>query len=271
MRCSSCRLEFLSPQPTWEEIQNIYSAEYYASWDMKDGENQMTARLKRLTFARRLAEFRKFVQSGPILDIGTATGFFLEEVLLDRNFEPYGVEVSPYAGSIAQQKFGAGRIHIGTLETAPFQPGFFSAVAMSDLLEHVLDPRDTLRCVNRLTKPGGVVMIMTPDATSLSHGVMGSRWTHFKLEHLFYFTPASIRLLAADTGFEVLSLKRARKTMTLKYLTDQLAVYRHPILTPISGMLCGMLKRWENKPFSITMGEMVVFLRKSSVPRNHAG
>ena len=263
-RCPECGLEFLAPQPDWEEITKIYSADYYTPWDMKRSENQITARMKRLTFARRLRELRRFVSSGPILDVGTATGFFLDEVIAEGSFVPYGVELSEYAGGIARDKFGAQRIHIGTIETAPFPPGFFSAVAMSDLIEHVCDPAAVLRRVHELLKPGGIAMIMTPDTTSISRRLMGSRWTQFKLEHLFYFSPANLGRMAAGCGFHVLSVQRARKVMTLKYLRDQFQVYRHPVLTPLSRGLGWILKPWEDRPFPITMGEMLVFLQKSA-------
>lgn len=46
MHCKQCGLEFLYPQPTWEEIQKIYSSDYYASWDMKTSENEITAHLR---------------------------------------------------------------------------------------------------------------------------------------------------------------------------------------------------------------------------------
>ncbi len=261
-RCLGCSLEFLSPQPSWEEIKRIYSADYYASWDMTQGENPATAKMKRLTFKRRLDELRRFVKSGNILDIGTATGFFLDEVAMDAAFVPYGVEVSEYAGKIAQEKFGVDKVHIGIVETHPFQPESFAAVTMSDLIEHVQDPRRVLHTVYSLLQPGGVAMIMTPDSSSLTHNLMGSRWTHYKLEHLYYFSPEAMRKLAVDVGFEVLDLRRARKVMTLKYLRDQLAIYQHPVLTPLSRIVGTILSPLELKPFPISMGEMLVFLRK---------
>jgi 2-polyprenyl-3-methyl-5-hydroxy-6-metoxy-1,4-benzoquinol methylase len=262
MHCRSCGLEFQHPQPSWEDIQKVYSSEYYASWDMKRSENEITSRMKRLTFARRLSELSRYVHSGPILDIGTATGFFLDEVRAQKNFEPYGVELSEYAGGIAAEKFGKDRIHIGTVETAPFPPAFFSAVAMSDLIEHVQEPLALLQKVHQLLRPGGVAMIMTPDPASLTRKLMGPKWTHFKLEHLFYFTPESIRKLASDVGFRVLSTSRAKKLMTLKYLRDQLSVYPHPLLTPASRALSFALKPWEQNPFPVTMGELLAFLQK---------
>ena len=255
-------MEFLNPQPTWDEIKEIYSSGYYASWDMTNAENENTARMKRATFARRLQELRAYIDGGPILDVGTATGFFLDEVKAQGKFDPYGVEVSEYAGGIAAQKFGKDRIHIGTLETAPFPDNFFSAVAMSDLIEHVQDPLAILQKVRQILKPGGIAMIVTPDASSLTRKLMGAKWTHFKLEHLFYFTPRSMQRLAKDSGLQLLSQGRAKKSLTLKYLHDQFEVYPHPVFTPASKILSTALKPWERHSFSITIGELLAYLQK---------
>ena len=154
-RCLNCGLEFLEPQPTWEEIQSIYSSDYYAPWDMTTGEHPATGKMKRLTFKRRLSELSLEVDEGPVLDIGTATGFFLDEVAADPRYQPYRVEVSEYAGKIAQSEFGADPIRIGTIETAPFPEEFFSAVAMSDLIEHGQDPHPVVKCVHSLLRPRG--------------------------------------------------------------------------------------------------------------------
>jgi hypothetical protein len=52
-----------------------------------------------------------FVQRGTILDVGTATGFFLETATA-AGFDAYGIERSEYAARIAASKFGVERIHI---------------------------------------------------------------------------------------------------------------------------------------------------------------
>jgi hypothetical protein len=91
---------------------------------------------------------------------------------------------------------------------------------------------------------------------------MGDKWSHFKLEHLFYFTPDSIRQLAKDAGFRVLDTRRAKKTMTLKYLRDQFDVYPHPVFTPSLRALSFALSPLNETPFPVTMGELLAFLQK---------
>lgn len=262
LRCQGCGLEFLDPLPTWEEIQAIYTSDYYKSWDMAQGEQLPVAAMKKNTFRHRFEQIRKVIPSGRVLDVGTASGFFLD-VAREFGYDPYGVEVSEYAGGIAREKFGADHIHIGVLETAPFPDGFFDVIAMSDLIEHVQDPAGVLRVSHRLLKPDGRLMIVTPDTGTLTRRLMGTRWTHYKLEHLHYFDRNSLGQLAAKTGFAIDRIQTAPKCLTIKYLRDQLAVYQHPVLTPVARVAGALLKPFATMPLRLTIGEMLAFLKKA--------
>src|SRR5262245_2367170 len=149
LRCFDCGAEFLDPQPSSEETQALYGPQYYEAWNMSAGENSAVRAIKLDTFSRCIRDLKKFVQTGNLLDVGTATGFLLESPR-SHGFEAYGVEPSEYAGRITASKFGKERIHIGTLESAPFPPAMFDAVVMTDLLEHVPNPLLTLRCAYSL-------------------------------------------------------------------------------------------------------------------------
>ncbi len=262
VRCAGCRAQSLEPQPAPDALRRIYEAAYYRSWGMSAGENPVVARLKRRTFQRRVKELKSYIACGRILDVGTATGFFLE-VAEELGFDPYGVELSNYAGGIAAAKFGRDRIHIGPLETAPFTPGTFDAIAMSDLLEHVADPVATLRLCYGLLKPEGAVIITTPNTDSLSCRLMGSKWVHYKMEHLFYLGPVSVRVMAGLAGFRVALCRGATKALSVDYLRNQLHVYRHWALTPLLQAAAAISGPFSRIPIDLRVGEMVVVLLKA--------
>ena len=135
-RCHSCGLLFKVPQPTSEELRQMYTEAYYHPWNLE--KEELVKKIKMKTFERRLQEIQKYVRSGKILDVGCATGFFLEEVK-SKGFEPYGIELSKFSFKKAQNKFG-NRIFSGTIEDAPFENNFFDVITMFDLLEHVKTP-----------------------------------------------------------------------------------------------------------------------------------
>jgi 2-polyprenyl-3-methyl-5-hydroxy-6-metoxy-1,4-benzoquinol methylase len=260
-QCCGCSLEYLSPLPSWEQICAIYDSSYYKAWGMEAGETDEVAAMKKATFGLRMREIAKHIKGGRVLDVGTASGFFLS-VAQEFGFEPYGVELSEYSATLAQKKFGRDRIWNGTLDTAPFEPGSFNVIAMSDLIEHVPDPVNTLARARNLLTPGGVLMIMTPDTSSLTRRLMGTAWTHYKLEHLTYWNPSVIRRAAEQTGYSVLSIRRARKVMTLAYLDSQFKAYPNPLFTPLVGGMSRVLGSLRNSCFRISMGEMVALLRR---------
>jgi len=228
---------------------------------MSKGETPAVANMKKHTFARRIKQIKRFVSEGRILDVGTASGFFLE-VALAAGFEAYGVELSQYSGQLATDKFGEDRIHIGTLETAPFGSEMFDVIAMSDLIEHVAEPLETLRIATRLLRPGGVILIMTPNASSLSHFLMGRNWTHYKVEHLTYFSHEGMRRAAGLVGLKLPYIHPAVKTLTMRYIHTQFETYPHWFFTPVTRTVIKLLPVAADWPVPVIIGEFVAILQK---------
>jgi hypothetical protein len=106
-------------------------------------------------------------------------------------------------------------------------------------------------------------MISTPDIGSFSHSLMGKKWTHYKLEHFFYFNKASMGLAAEKSGLKLMHYERSKKALTLNYLYLQFKTYKHWLFTPISAMLYAISsKKIRERNFYFPIGEMTVVLRK---------
>lgn len=151
IQCPKCSFQFMDPFPTADEIEKIYSQDYFASWGIGDGETKEVAEMKKSTFRHILKGILPYVNSGKILDVGTATGFLLEEAQ-KIGFDVYGVEISEYASSIAKSKFGADRIYNGILQEVTFEKASFDLLTMCDVIEHVSDPIDLMISANKLIK-----------------------------------------------------------------------------------------------------------------------
>jgi len=261
-RCSACGVHFLHPQLTDAELRELYGETYYKSWGITGRtENAAVKQMKTATFDLRLDLIAGYKSSGNILDVGCATGYFLEAAK-KRGFETYGVEISNYSCAIAKSVIGEERVHEGTLEDCPFPEKHFDVIAMSDLLEHVRDPRKTLLAARRLLKDDGVLMVVTPDTDSLTRRLMGGKWSHYKVEHFFYFNKRSMEYLAAQAGFAVEHLEAAKKAMNLEYLHTQFKAYPHWLFSPLAGFLHLVLPRALcAKNFQLTMGELVAILK----------
>lgn len=265
--CDGCGLHFIYPLPSLEEIAALYDRDYYDSWGLDSG-TVSTERMKQATFHDKLDVVEKFVpDKGRILDIGCATGFFLDAAR-QREWDPYGVELSSYSSELARQLIGSDRILTGQLADAEFADNSFDAVFMTDVIEHVHDVRPFIAEVSRITRAGGIVAITTPDPESLSCRLMGRHWPHFKLEHLLYFSARSLSLLMEPMGFINLYAGSATKTLTFAYLDLQMRTYPVPLATPLVSLLARLLPAPVlHSMFKIPSGELFqVFRMGGKVP-----
>lgn len=263
--CLDCDVQFLHPRLNEEELKLMYAEKYYLAWGIQGSAENMSTRLMKMdTFRLRMSLIRKFVETGNVLDVGCASGYFLE-VAKEQGYTPYGVEFSEYSSDIAKKIFGDESIFHGTLEQCSFQEKMFDVIAMSDLIEHVNSPIETLSKAYSLLKNEGLIMIMTPDTSSLSNKIMGKKWSHYKLEHLYYFSPSSMKMLAEKCNMQILHEERSKKALNIEYLYTQFKVYHHWILSPLLNLLHFVLpKKIRTLNFHISLGEMLVILKKKS-------
>lgn len=259
--CPACGLKFISPQPSDDFLRKLYSKEYYDQWGTEE-HYEIIRKMKISTFNMRLKLIEKFKSGGNILDVGCATGFFLEAAR-SAGYTPYGVELSEYSAGIAQKRFGADFVFNGILEQCPFREESFDVIVMSDLLEHVKNPEDVMSRVRRLLKADGIVVIVTPDTDSYTHRIMKNRWVHYKLEHLFYFNITSLRKLAERQGFRIIHREPAKKTLNLLYAFHHFQVYRHWLFCPVLTLLNLILPRVIMEThLNVTIGELVAVMDK---------
>ena len=139
-----------------------------------------------------------------LLDVGCSSGAFL---LTARRlgFQVEGVEPSADAAQTARAT--GLTVFTGYLEQARFPDAAFDAITLIEIVEHLRDASALLRECARILKPGGVLLITTPNAQSWTARAMGARWAGFSLNdmggHISFFNPQSMRMLAARSGLEV--------------------------------------------------------------------
>jgi 2-polyprenyl-3-methyl-5-hydroxy-6-metoxy-1,4-benzoquinol methylase len=135
------------------------------------------------------------------------------------------VEPSDHAAGLGRAK--GIDVRTGTLETMAEPDHSFDVITLWDVIEHVPEPRETLRQVRRLLRPGGIIAINTPDADSAWARVMGMGW-HLIVppEHLHLFGKRSLQLVLSDTNFESVMTSKIGKTFTVQYVFHTLAQWQ---------------------------------------------
>ena len=168
--CRDCGVIFRPSALADRDPAATYDRDYYfETWPgslgrfFKDFDPE--AHNKTRFFIRELREFERILgRPGRVLDVGTANGVFVW--LADRQgWKAEGVELSPFAVNWGRNQFHADLIEGSIADLSP-EPRY-DLITLWDTLEHVLDPRRTLRdCYQRLA-PGGILAILTPDTLSL--------------------------------------------------------------------------------------------------------
>lgn len=230
--CPQCKLEFLDPQPDDPTLAGIYGDDYF----LGERSTEATARrskMKAATGALYIDELASLVraENAELLEVGCGHG----ETLLEarrRGFRVTGIEISPNAAAIANARLGEPVVWVGTLETLSLGRRQFRAVLAADVIEHVRDPAGWLSRIHDLLIPGGVLLLITPALDSWTRRMMGDRWIEYKLEHLYYFSAASMRLLLERSGFEEVRVAASRKVLTIDYIARHFERFRHPVLSP---------------------------------------
>ncbi len=146
---------------------------------------------------------RELPRSAAILDVGCGTGQFLEDISDFPN--RCGCDVSDEALRLtAQRNPGIALARMDENGPLPFAEVQFDCVTLFDVIEHVSEDRALLRRIAERLKPGGILVLSTPNPRSIGKRIKGQRWfahrddTHCNIQDLTYFEK-----LLAECGFKV--------------------------------------------------------------------
>lgn len=231
LTCAGCQLVYVTPRLQGEALVSVYDEGYWKSDDPKVrgyADYASEARLYLRTFEKRMALVNRWLpQRGRILDVGCAAGYFLQ-VVQRRGHDVHGVELSAAIAHEAVKAIGSDRIHIGTLDEAvvakAWQPASFDLVTLWDVVEHLPAPQDVLRKAHMLLKPDGRLLLETQNVASRWARLLGRRWHHYKHdEHLYHFSPDTVRRLLDECGFRVLDIgsRYAGKYVSFGFLAER--------------------------------------------------
>lgn len=144
------------------------------------------------------------------LDIGSGPGLFLE-LAKWAGWQGIGIELGERAAASSRERFGID-VRAGTIESVGLPRESFDVITLWDILEHVRDPRRLAERAASLIKPGGLLFIETPNASSVLDwavvtlarlGMPGPATTFYGLHHLTLWNPSNIRRLLEETGFAI--------------------------------------------------------------------
>jgi 2-polyprenyl-3-methyl-5-hydroxy-6-metoxy-1,4-benzoquinol methylase len=224
-RCVSkdCGHIFVDPIPSFEELDVYYAKntsglENSDSWTMADDYASNPQLVHDFYSKNRIRFLRNrgyLSERTSVLDVGCSTGMFLRVLKDQGNNDVCGVDVSieqvAHCQDINQIRAFRDLNQIPTGEQ-------FDLVCLYAVLEHVPNPREVMRdSVERLSI-GGRLIVDVPNYRSLYRVLTGKQWLWLiPPVHLGYFSPKSMRKLAATASLEI-DYRSTKSTSTYTYI-----------------------------------------------------
>jgi 2-polyprenyl-3-methyl-5-hydroxy-6-metoxy-1,4-benzoquinol methylase len=216
VRCPECGLGYVDRLPTLEELEAIYSAEYfrgrtaYTDYEADKAGTQHH-------FRHRIRLLRQYKPDGDLFEAGCAYGFFLE--IAREHWNVRGIDISEAAIEYARNTLKL-PVEREDFESHPPKPDSYDVVAMWDVIEHLYDPMLAVQKSAEALRPGGILAITTADLDAYLPRIQKRGWRMIIPAHLYYFSRRSITHLLKNHGLNVVHFSHVGYYRSLRQMSQ---------------------------------------------------
>lgn len=206
VECAECRHLYTFPRPSQVAVDNRYQS--VGGWIKVENPELATGADSRYRLFLSVLK-RVIPPPATLLDVGCSVGRFLAMARAD-GYECYGVEPGT-DGEHAARALGAGRIY-RKLYQEPVEPQS-DVVTMFEVMEHIPDPRTTLKTIRMQLTDGGWFLGSVPNQAFVRLKVWPRRrygvqsmlvpLTLDSGNHLHYFSAPGLQAILHQAGFEM--------------------------------------------------------------------
>lgn len=204
-RCARCGFGQPERMPT---LARFFDRMYDQRWADDWVEHEFEARSKDFIFGTILRKLASRVSkaSKRLLDVGAHAGRFMH-LAQQQGWVVEGVELNPRTAACAARRTGA-PVHQVNAHTLAAEGRRYSAVTLTDVLEHIPEPVRLLETLGQLVEPGGSVAVKVPCGPSqwTKERTLAALTSHEisiagNLVHVNHFSPRSLKLALERAGF----------------------------------------------------------------------
>jgi 2-polyprenyl-3-methyl-5-hydroxy-6-metoxy-1,4-benzoquinol methylase len=146
----------------------------------------------------------KLNKSSKVLDLGCGFGYFLS-YLKSKKINCKGIEPQENIANFCRKNL---KINVTSNKIEEEKNNEFSLITLFDVLEHLKNPIQYLKTINKKLKIGGYCVMYTPNIRSLAYALMGSEQnTMLPFEHLCFYDQKSIIYLSKKSNFEICGIE----------------------------------------------------------------
>lgn len=212
VRCRGCQLMYVSPRLKRPESLYFGDEQSYLREVRLILEGKAKAH-RDPNYEEHLRTIARFKPRGRFLDVGTNMGLFLRNAV-GRGWELYGVDPSPALSKIAREQFHL-NVKTAFLEDANYPSEFFDVVCMTDVFEHIKEPKALLGEIHRITAQGAIVYINVPNGLfnvlKLKLATLFGRTQHHDIfdsyEHVVHYTHETLVRMIEHCGFRTKTVR----------------------------------------------------------------
>ncbi len=234
LKCLDCDFIQVAEEPSSDTLKHIYSDVYF-----KPGKYADKFALSK-EHNRRLKILKKYLKDGQIkmLDVGCAGGEFIFFVRDLYNW--WGTDISDYAVEQAKKlnPSFSDQLTSGPIDAQHYPDNFFDGIVAWDVIEHLWNPLEICEQLFRCLKPGGYLIISTPNINSFTSILLRKYWAFMTPpEHLSFFNRKNFNYLFqhilkgevvywkskgkwANIGFILYKIKRIVPKLMPQFLID---------------------------------------------------
>lgn len=247
IKCNRCTHHYASPRPS-----NMWS-------NYKDDNPDLlylNNRGQRIATNKEVIKYiTKYKQGGKLLDVGCATGDFLE--VAKKIFNVEGLELSKWSSKIAEDK--GFKIHRKLLDQMTVNEEY-DVLTLWGVIEHFEFPKIEIENISKILKNDGLVCLWTGDVSSLTAKLLGKKWWYYQGQHIQMFTKKSICELFDSCGYKTIYYGRYPYIATMDSLNNSISRYPY-----ISKLLSPIIKSKILSPVKIKLklsGEIFAIFKK---------
>jgi hypothetical protein len=215
LRCPACGTRVRS-EPV---LADVYGNNYPAARGHHD---PAVGRCKVRTLERWLAELGIAVAGRVVCEIGFGGAVCLA-ALQAQGATVFGLEPVP-ANRAHAQLLGIPSAHVFDADPLPALPHKPDLWLLQDSFEHVPDPNALARWMARESSASASVLLVAPDAESISRKLMGPLWLHQVPDHWVHYSRSGVANIFARAGFRVVRAFRPVKLVSLAMAWSHLRV-----------------------------------------------
>jgi 2-polyprenyl-3-methyl-5-hydroxy-6-metoxy-1,4-benzoquinol methylase len=233
-KCDHCGLVWQHPLPEPEQIHRFYADYHTHEESVEDSlmagvfyrgipvatmgyEKKLASRSERLlgAFFSLIGPLKELGQGaifwldaksrGKLLDVGCGSGVFLRR-WQNLGWDVNGLEMDPEAVKTARQVIQSDNVFHGTIDDLATNERY-DVITLIHVIEHLLDPVATLKKCHDLLKPGGSIIISTPNSSGLGARILKKNWRGWEPpRHIFLYNPKTLPEIVQKAGFTVESV-----------------------------------------------------------------